>query len=78
MTNQEKYIAAFVDALSVEAGETAALVYGQSNAWDSVGHMRLIANLEDAFGIMMEMLDIIDFSSFAKGREILRKYDVDI
>ena len=78
MTNQEKYIGAFTDALTVEAGETALLAYGQSAAWDSVGHMRLIANLEDAFDIMMDMDDIIDFSSFAKGMEILRKYDVEI
>ncbi|MFH1880858.1 MAG: acyl carrier protein, partial [Bacillota bacterium] len=39
---------------------------------------RLIANLEDAFDLMMDMDDIIDFSSFMKGKEILRKYDVDI
>ena len=38
--------------------------------------MNLIASLEDAFGIMLEMDDIIDFSSFAKGVEILKKYDV--
>lgn len=76
MTNREKYIAAFADALAVGAEETVALAYGQSAAWDSVGHMRLIANLEDAFGIIMDMDDIIDFSSFAKGEDILRKYDV--
>lgn len=78
MTNQEKYTAAFADALNVAAGETAALQYGQSAAWDSVGHMRLIANLEDAFDIMLDMDDIIDFSSFEKGKEILRKYDVEL
>ena len=55
-----------------------ALVYGQSKAWDSVGHMTLVAALEDAFDIMMEMDDIIDLSSFGKGKEILRKYDVEI
>ena len=78
MTNEEKYTGAFTNALSIEAGETQELIYGQSAAWDSVGHMRLIANLEDAFDIMLDMDDIIDFSSFAKGKEILRKYDVDI
>ena len=77
MTNEGKYIGAFTDALAVEAGETETLTYGQSTAWDSVGHMRLIANLEDAFDIMMDMDDIIDFSSFGKGKEILRKYDVE-
>jgi len=46
--------------------------------WDSVGHMALIAELEESFDIMMETDDIIDFSSFKKGIEILKKYDVDI
>ena len=46
--------------------------------WDSVGHMTLIAALEDAFDIMVDMDDIIDRSSFEKGKEILRKYDVEI
>ena len=38
----------------------------------------LIAALEDAFDIMVDMDDIIDLSSFEKGKEILRKYDVEI
>ena len=78
MTNPEKYLNAFVAALEVPAGEAPHLVYGQSKAWDSVGHMTLVAALEDAFDIMMEMDDIIDLSSFEKGKEILRKYDVEI
>jgi len=78
MTNWEKYVQAFVEALEVSAEEAPALVYGQSKAWDSVGHMTLVAALEDAFDIMMEMNDIIDLSSFAKGKEILGKYDVEI
>lgn len=78
MTNQEKYVQAFVDALEISAEEVPGLVYGQSASWDSVGHMTLIANLEDRYDIMMEMDDIIDLSSFEKGKEILRKYDVDI
>ena len=40
--------------------------------------MELIDELEDAFDIEMETDDIIDFSSFAKGQEILsEKYSVD-
>ena len=78
MTNQDKYLNTFVEALEVAASDAPALVYGQSKAWDSVGHMTLIAALEDAFDIMMEMDDIIDLSSFDKGKEILRKYDVAI
>ncbi len=78
MTNSETYVNAFVTALEVSAEEAPALVYGQSKAWDSVGHMALVAALEDAFNIMLEMDDIIDLSSFEKGKEILRKYAVEI
>ena len=40
--------------------------------------MSLIAALEDAFDIMFDTDDIIDFSSFSKGIEILKKYDVEV
>ena len=40
--------------------------------------MGLIAQLEEQFGIMMEPDDIVDLSSFEKGKEILvAKYGVD-
>ena len=78
MTDLEKYTNAFSEALGVPAEEVSALVYGESASWDSVGHMTLIAALEDAFDIMVDMDDIIDLSSFEKGKEILRKYDVEL
>ena len=78
MTNLEKYINAFAEALEVPAAEVATLVYGESPARDSVGHMTLIAALEDAFDIMVDMDDIIDLSSLEKGKEILAKYDVEL
>ena len=78
MSNLDKYVNAFVSALEVAPAQAPGLVYGQSASWDSVGHMALVAQLEDAFDIMMEMDDIIDLSSFEKGKEILRKYDVEI
>ena len=34
--------------------------------------------IEEAFGITFETDDIIDFSSFTKGKEILEKYKVNI
>ena len=78
MNNLERYIQAFMDALEVPAADTPGLVYGESAAWDSVGHMTLVAKLEDQFDIMMEMDDIVDLSSFEKGKEILRKYAVEL
>ena len=40
--------------------------------------MGLIASLEEAFDIMMDTDDIIDFSSFTKGVEILKKYNIQM
>ena len=78
MTNKEKYNAAFVEALEVTEEQLADLKYQSIPEWDSVGHMSLIAAIEDAFDIMMDTDDIIDLSSYEKGIEILEKYDVTI
>lgn len=78
MTNLEKYREIFVESLEVDDCKLEELHYQGTREWDSVGHMTLIAALEDAFNIMMDTDDIIDFSSFEKGKEILRKYDVEI
>ena len=79
MTNKEKYINAFVEGLEISAEEvTETLEYQGIPNWDSVGHMALVACLEDAFDIMMDTDDIIDLSSFKKGIEILKKYDIVI
>ena len=78
MTNLEKYTNAFVESFEVSAEEAVSLKYQDIKAWDCVGHMGLVANIEEAFDIMMETEDIIDLSSFEKGKEILaEKYDVD-
>ena len=52
------------------------LVYQSVPQWDSIGHMGMIAALEEAFDIMMETDDIIDFGSYNKGVELLAKYNV--
>ena len=78
MTNTEKYTNAFTETFSVSAEEAVKLQYQDIAAWDSVGHMGLVAAIEDAFDIMMEADDIIEFSSFEKGKEILSsKYDIN-
>lgn len=79
MTNLEKYNKVFCDALEVTSEQLPGLAYQMVAAWDSVGHMGLIAELEDAFGIMMDTDDIIDFSSYEKGKEILEKsYQIEL
>lgn len=78
MTNLEKYNQVFCDTFEITNAELAGLKYQDIPSWDSVGHMSLIANLEDNFDIMMETDDIIDFSSYEKGKEILKKYEITI
>ena len=38
--------------------------------------MTLIAALEEKFSISIDTDDIVDFSSFKKGKEILKKYKI--
>lgn len=78
MTNLEKYTQAFAEAFEIAPEETKGLKYQDIKAWDSVGHMGLVAKIEETFDIMMETEDIIDLSSFEKGKEILEKnYEID-
>lgn len=77
MTNLEKYKNVFVETLEISAEQCEGLKYQGTELWDSVGHMSLIAALEDAFDIMMDTDDIIDLSSYEKGKEILKKYGIE-
>lgn len=78
MANLEKYNNVFVENLQITEDKLAGLKYQSVELWDSVGHMSLVAALEDAFDIMMETDDIIDLSSYEKGMEILKeKYNVE-
>ena len=78
MSNLEKYNKAFIEAFGVSEDQLPGLAYQGIEAWDSVGHMQLIAALEDAFDIMFDTDDIIDFSSYEKGKEFMEKYEVEL
>lgn len=78
MGNKEKYNRAFIEALDVEEDQLNDLNYMDVPNWDSVGHMSLISELEEAFDIQMETDDIVDFGSYVKGMDLLRKYGVII
>ena len=78
MNNKQKYDQAFIESFSIDEGALGDnLEYNAIPEWDSVGHMGLIAELEEVFDIMMEMDDIIDFSSYKKGFELIAKYGVE-
>lgn len=77
MNNVTKYAEVFKKCFNLHDEQLLGLKFQGIQAWDSVGHMALIAALEEAFDIMMEIEDIIDFSSFDKGKEMLKKYNVE-
>ena len=56
----------------------ADVAYQCVPAWDSVGHMAMVAALEEAFGIMMETEDIIELGSYTIGIDKLKKYGIEI
>lgn len=79
MDKLDLYNQAFIECFGVsEEDLNSELSYQSISSWDSVGHMALIGELESRFEILMEMDDIIDFSSYEVGKEILKNYNIQI
>ena len=79
MANKDKYEKIFIKCFGLDKSKLKKDVkYNSVPKWDSVGHMNMIAKLEDAFKISMEMDDIIDFSSYKVGIKMLKKYKIKI
>ena len=74
-----KIIEVFAKALGISKEKVIdSLEYNAISEWDSIGHMSLVNDLETAFDIILEVDDIINMSSVAKVKEILKKYEVDV
>jgi acyl carrier protein len=78
VNNLDKYNNTFVDSLGVSKEDLPSLKYQDIPAWDSIGHMGLMAALENAFEIMLDMDVILDFSSYETGKQILAKLQIDL
>ncbi len=78
MSNLDKYSKVFIKTFSIDKSKLKKLKYQSIPEWDSVGHMTMVGSLEDTFKITLDMDDIIDFSSFEKGKKILKKYKITI
>ena len=78
MTNIDKYKKIFLETLSLNDDKLLEEIkYNDIPEWDSIGHMTLMSALEEEFGITLETDDIIDFSSYKKGMELLSsKYEI--
>lgn len=78
MTNLEKYDKLFMTNFKLTKDQLPGLKYRSIKLWDSMGHMTLMEDMEDTFDISIDTLDVLAFSSYEKGMDILRKYGVDI
>ena len=79
MTTLEKYKNSFAESLSLDKKLiNDELKYNEVPEWDSIGHMTLMSSLEETFNITLDTDDIVDFSDFKKGKEILKKYKIII
>lgn len=78
MTNLEKYDRNFLNTFPITAEELPEAKYHKTKRWSSLGHVQLISAMEETFGIQLETLDVMDFSSYEKGKEVLAKYGVEL
>ena len=72
---EDKVVTVFARVLGI-APDTINddLRYATVPQWDSIAHMSVVAALEEAFGVMIDMDEVLDMSSVGKAREILRKH----
>ncbi len=75
MTLETAVTEAFREALELpDDVDVTTLTYRGHPSWTSLGHMTLVAALEDKFDVMMDSQDILDMSSFPKAIDIMKKY----
>jgi acyl carrier protein len=73
MDLQQRLRNTFVEALALgEDVDVENLKYREIEEWDSVGHMALVAAIEDEFDVQFDTDQVIDMSSFKVALDMLR------
>jgi len=78
MSNIEKLKEAFVEGLEIPMEEVETATMEGVDKWDSIGQMSLVAIIEDAFGIEFEPDEVMQFTSFEAGKEILKNHGIEL
>ena len=79
MTNLEKYNRVFMQVLGVEESRLdESFTFKAVPQWDSVAHLSLISELEEAFDVMFDSEDILHYGSYENGKTILKKMGIDL
>ena len=77
MSNIEKLKETFVEGLEIPMEEVETATMESVDKWDSIGQMSLVAIIEDAFGIEFEPEEVMRFTSFAAGVDILKNHNIE-
>ena len=78
MTNYEKYVQAFVETFDEPAENVYDMEYKISPCWNSADHVSLIVIIEEYFNIRITPDDMAYFKSFEKGKDVLKKYGIEL
>ena len=78
MNNIEKLKNAFVEGLEIPIEEIESATMDSVDKWDSIGQLSLIAIVEDEFGIELEQEEVMQFTSFAAGVNILKNHGIEL
>ena len=74
---EDRLAAVFVEALQLPAGTPCGqLAYGDTDAWDSVAHMALVAAVEAEFDVQLATEEVIAMSSYHVAKEILARHGI--
>ena len=79
MANLEKYKSLLAEVFDTDVANVKEDFSKETvDSWDSIHQLNIIAVLEETFDVMLDPEDIVELTSYEKGIEILKKYDVEI
>jgi len=80
MSNLEKLNKVLCDVFDIEKIENLNDDMGpdEIEAWDSLEHVELITDLEEVFGIAIEVVDISRMYTIGDIKKIIKKYGIQI
>lgn len=74
MSTKERLKSVFAQALDLDpATKIEELRYRDIDKWDSLGHMALVAAIEDEFDVQFDTDQVIDMSAFKVAYDMLRE-----
>ncbi|MBD5174557.1 MAG: acyl carrier protein [Bacteroidales bacterium] len=79
MTNLEKYNQIFTEVFGVDASAlNDDFSKDTVDQWDSVHQLNIVSLAEETFDIMLDPEDIMGFTSYKAGKDILKNQDIEL